>query len=108
MGISTSRPNPGPVWAARAPGRVGSPLPCSVYAQLPLDVDARADLALLLRDPDPAVRRDAAFALGQLPEGGHAPALLGALREESDPEVRVQLLEALGKTGDGIALDTVM
>lgn len=78
------------------------------------EVRARAALALasvqdperwdalhaLLADPDAEVRRDAAFALGQIPQPDGAAALMQALREEGDREARLALMEALGKQGD--------
>lgn len=57
------------------------------------------DLAALLGDPVPAVRRDAAFALGQIPLPDEGRGLLEALVTEEDAGVRGRLLEAVGKVG---------
>lgn len=84
-----------PVVRARAAFGLGS-------VQAPVAVPA---LALALRDESAAVRREVAFALGQL--GGQSdpmetvPALLlDALRAEADETVRARIVRALGFTGD--------
>lgn len=66
--------------------------------------DAVPELTGLLDDDAPAVRRDAAFALGQmsLPDGGSS--LLDALVREEDPAVRAALMEAVGRAGDAEAM----
>jgi cyclophilin family peptidyl-prolyl cis-trans isomerase/HEAT repeat protein len=81
------------------------------------EIRARAALALasvqdpeqwevlrgLLADPEESVRRDAAFALGQIPQPDGGAALLEALEEEGVLEVRLRLIEALGKRGGELA-----
>lgn len=98
------------------------------------DVRVRAALALArlqhqqaldgliaaLRDPSPAVRRTAAFGLGQLDEAlvdnraTHHGArdriqthLIGSVNREADPQVRSQLIAALGRIGRGDAWQTL-
>ena len=63
-------------------------------------------LGALTEDPDPAVRRAAAFGLG-LADGG-APHLREALGDEADPEVRAGLLAALGMRGDAADIPTLV
>ena len=63
------------------------------------DADAVPPLQALLADPAESVRRDAAFALGQIPQDDGGGALLEALQGEEVPEVRLQLLESLGLQG---------
>jgi peptidylprolyl isomerase len=64
------------------------------------DPSAVQGLLQALGDPDPQVRGDAAFALGQTGGFGVGAALLDALDVEEDPAVAGRLLEALGKEGD--------
>lgn len=52
---------------------------------------------LLINDPDPSVRKAAAFALGQTVSEKSATALRGAARNENDPDVLNEILEAYGK-----------
>jgi len=66
--------------------------------------EAAGSLEARLEDPDPGVRRDAAFALGQLPSPTDGSSLLRALARETDPEVRLRVIEALGKVGDARSL----
>jgi HEAT repeat protein len=53
-----------------------------------------------LRDPDPKVRKKAAFTLGNIGPSDPAvlPALLGAMKD-SDPQVRSEVILALVKYG---------
>lgn len=63
------------------------------------DPTAFEELASRLSDISPEVRRNAAFALGQLPLSDGGLLLLVSLVEEENPEVRARLIEALGKRG---------
>jgi len=56
-------------------------------------------LCRALEDPDPTVRRRAAFALGLRGDPGCADSLLAALRTR-DPLLRALLIEAAGRFGD--------
>lgn len=67
---------------------------------------ALAPLEKLAADPDPTVRFEAAFALGQTPGAGHA--ILDRLALERDPKVRATLCEALGKKGDAEAIPVLL
>lgn len=62
----------------------------------------------LLADPAASVRRDAAFALGQIPHPDGGVALLEALEEEGEPAVRLRLIEALGKQGGDLAAEGLL
>lgn len=72
------------------------------------DQRALEPLSARLTDPDPIVRRHAAFALGQLalPEGGGF--LVDALRGEADGGVRRSLLEAIGKRAGIAAVEALL
>lgn len=72
------------------------------------DPTAADALAAALGDADPAVRREAAFALGQLGQAGPALALLETVRVEDDAGVRGVMLEAVGKVGDGDLLHRLL
>ena len=67
---------------------------------------ALAPLKRLAEDPQLAVRREAAHALGQTPGSGRV--VLDLLPEASDPEVRRRLLLALGTQGDPDAVPTLL
>jgi len=69
---------------------------------------AAAELEGLLADPAAEVRRDAAFALGQLPSANPGPALLHALSNEAEARVRIRLVEALGKVGDAPSMSGLL
>jgi cyclophilin family peptidyl-prolyl cis-trans isomerase/HEAT repeat protein len=69
---------------------------------------AAAQLEALLEDPAAEVRRDAAFALGQLSPTNPGPALLRALTTETEPRVRLRLIEALGKVGDASSMSGLL
>lgn len=73
------------------------------------DGDAVVDLLGLLADQESPVRREAAFALGQLElADGPEEALAAALEEERDPGVRRRIIEALGKRGGGVAAGVLL
>lgn len=72
------------------------------------DSTAIQSLQRVLRDPERVVRRDAAFALGQLAEPRVGPGLLGALEDEAEGDVRARIIEALGKVGDERALERLL
>ena len=63
------------------------------------DTSSIAHLSLSLSDPAPAVRRNAAFALGQMGSHSATAALFMRLKNESEPECISQLIGAIGKTG---------
>ncbi|MFN3199708.1 MAG: peptidylprolyl isomerase [Bradymonadia bacterium] len=62
-------------------------------------VETRSALAKALGDTDVAVRRHAAFALGQLGLGS-ADIIIGRLEVEQSPEVKGALLRALGQVAN--------
>ena len=64
-------------------------------------------LLFLLDDPNPRVRADVAFALGQSADAAAELPLIAALRDEADPAVQRLLLEALGKTGGEATLSAL-
>lgn len=72
------------------------------------DPAAEVGLSTALFDDEPAVRRNAAFALGQIPlqEGGEA--LVQALAVEADTDVRMRIVEAIGKRGDRAAVSALL
>jgi cyclophilin family peptidyl-prolyl cis-trans isomerase/HEAT repeat protein len=72
------------------------------------DPAATPRLVALLGDEDAAVRRNAAFALGQTAGAANASQLINALRNEVDPLVRLTLLEAAGKSGNAADLEHVV
>jgi len=72
------------------------------------DPVAGPGLVHLLKDSSTQVRREAAFALGQLGSREHALAILDAIRAEDDPQSRRLLLEALGKGGDQEGISAMM
>lgn len=78
---------------ARSLGRLRSP-------------ESTEQLAILMGDPDPVVRRAAAVALGFTPESERT--LLGAFGGETDPEARAALLVALGRQGHAASLRVVL
>ncbi len=55
---------------------------------------------LLLKHEDPAVRRNAAMALGQLEDRGVIPLLQRSVADDNDEGVRLQATEALAYLGD--------
>lgn len=67
---------------------------------------ALSPLRRLMEDPDPAVRAEAAFALGQTPGGGLAAQ--DRYASESDPAILALLCEAMGKQGGSGAVDLLV
>jgi HEAT repeat protein len=70
-----------------------------------------AELLLRLRSGDPAVRREAAEALGEMGDAAAAPEVLEALRErlgDDDPKVRTYAAWALGMMGEAAARPEVL
>lgn len=63
---------------------------------------------LLLMDPEPPVRKAAAFALGQLEHPACERILLGALVKEKNAAITHEILEAYGKTTRRWQLDPSM
>ena len=82
-----------------------------LHAVVDLQVRRRGDeLAAALRDPDPAVRARAAFALGSVQAASAVPALREALGDPV-PAVRADVAFALGQSADttlGVALLTAL
>lgn len=62
--------------------------------------ESTAALLPLIMDKDPFVRREAAFALGEVGNISAAPQLLSAVTGDKDAEVRTAAAIALGKVGD--------
>ncbi|MCG3155366.1 MAG: hypothetical protein DKINENOH_01972 [bacterium] len=71
------------------------------------DPDAVPALVELLRSGNPAVRVEAAFALGQLAQANTASVVLAFLTNEKDLEVRLHLLEALGKIASDSSISRI-
>lgn len=71
-----------------------------------IDAGLRPALLGCLEDPDPKTRRNAAVALGKLPDSDAqvAAALLARARQETKPELLRSFAEALGKSGGPEAL----
>ena len=65
-------------------------------------------VAGLLSDPDPVVRKNAAFAVGQSGVATLSPLLLTRLGEEKKPAVVREMAEAVGKLGNGVDLDSLV
>ncbi len=65
------------------------------------DPQGRAALERLLLDEEVAVRRAAAFGLGELEDAAAVPALIGALHD-ADRETAILAVEALGKLGASV------
>ena len=63
------------------------------------DTSSIAHLSLSLSDPEPAVRRNAAFALGQMTNHSVTAALLMRLKSEAAPACIREIIDAIGKTG---------
>ena len=70
-------------------------------------VDAANALLPLIKDKDPFVRREGAFALGEVGDISAAPQLISALTRDKDPEVRTASAVALGKVGEPAAVATL-
>ncbi len=62
----------------------------------------------LLADPDPVVRKNAAFAIGQSGDAVVLPLLLKSLGEEKNPGVAREIAEAVGKLGGEADLDSLV
>jgi HEAT repeat protein len=69
---------------------------------------ASAALLPLLKDKDPFVRREAAYALGEVGEASTGAQLISTLTGDKDPEVRTAAAIALGKVGDPAAVDVLV
>jgi HEAT repeat protein/cyclophilin family peptidyl-prolyl cis-trans isomerase len=82
-------PPPPPV---PAPGRRPAPV---VVPPMP---DSSPDLAVLIKDKDPRIRRRAALALGRVKDAEGLAPLVGALAD-TDPDVRAMAAFALGLIG---------
>lgn len=80
--------------------------PDTVVAQQAPREAAVEGLIAALRDNDAGVRRQAAFALGQLDARPAVDALVSAAKDTS-PDVRRAVVEALGQIGDPKALQAV-
>ena len=63
---------------------------------------------LLLMDPDPSVRKAAAFALGQIQHPACERILLGALIKERTSDITAEILESYGKTTRRWQLDPAL
>jgi cyclophilin family peptidyl-prolyl cis-trans isomerase/HEAT repeat protein len=74
--------------------------------QAPESLDAL--LIAMSEDPDLGVRRDAAFAVGQLGDAQAVAELAARLPVEPEASVRDRLLEALGKIADPAASDALL
>ncbi|HTX18104.1 MAG TPA: peptidylprolyl isomerase [Bacteroidota bacterium] len=72
------------------------------------DPASLASLRPLLDDSVPVVRRNCAFAIGQIGDGAFAPLLLNRLRVERDNGCLTSLLETLGRIGIREALRTMV
>jgi cyclophilin family peptidyl-prolyl cis-trans isomerase/HEAT repeat protein len=84
------------------------PPPPPVKGKKPLPVvtppppTSAPDLAVLVGDGDPRVRRRAALAIGRVKSKGGVPPLVSRL-SDTDPDVRAMAAFALGLVGDGSA-----
>ncbi len=84
------------------------PPPPPVKGKKPLPVvtppppTSSPDLAVLVRDGDPRVRRRAALAIGRVKAKAGVPLLVSTL-PDTDPDVRAMAAFALGLIGDGSA-----
>jgi len=64
-------------------------------------------LIAVLKDKDPLVRMQAAYALGRIKDARAVGPLIGALKDEN-PIVRMQAADALGQTKDVHAVEPLM
>jgi len=76
-------------------------LPEPLRRALAGDVDAAIDIAALLDDADPLIRRKAAAALFELYSKDVTPALRAALTREKDVETKAYIALALVRLGEG-------
>ena len=83
----------------------GGPRTAVDAQQAPLEA-AVDGLAAALKDTDAGVRRQAAFALGQIGNERSVPALLAAI-DDAQPDVRRAVIQALGELGDAKAIDAL-
>ncbi|WP_146153658.1 peptidylprolyl isomerase [Adhaeribacter arboris] len=72
------------------------------------DSQAIAPLTSLLTDPEPNVRRAAAYALGQTGKHAVEETLLAAIEKEPAVAVKAELLEALGKCATQKGLEALV
>ena len=70
--------------------------------------EASAALMPLLNDKDAFVRREGAFALGEVGDASAGPHLIATLTGDKDPEVRMAAAAALGKVGDPSAVTSLL
>src|SRR5437868_2062133 len=70
--------------------------------------EASAALLPLLKDKDPFVRREGAFAIGEVGDPSAGPQLISALSSDKDPEVKTAATVALGKVGDPSAVPVLV
>ncbi len=82
----------------------GKGWPAPILRGIAGDADAAAEIASLLDDVDPAIRRKAAEILLQLRRPESAAALRLALRRDDDPEVRKLAALSLTRLGEGAPL----
>ncbi|MBK9155968.1 MAG: HEAT repeat domain-containing protein [Chloracidobacterium sp.] len=72
------------------------------------EAEARNVLLPLLDDKKPFVRREAAFALGEVGNWGATNRLRRSLNKDRDPEVRTAAAIAIGKIGDHSAIGDLL
>ncbi|MBI4703807.1 MAG: sulfatase-like hydrolase/transferase [Deltaproteobacteria bacterium] len=82
----------------------GAPWPPALRRALAGDGDAAAEVAPLLRSPDPGTRRKAAEVLFELGRAEAAPELRAVLQREKDATVRRWCALALTRLGQGATL----
>ncbi|MDQ4141455.1 MAG: HEAT repeat domain-containing protein, partial [Bacteroidota bacterium] len=72
------------------------------------DSQAITPLTQLLTDPEPVVRRAAAYALGQTGQSSVEKLLQSAIKKETEGIVKAELLEALGKCATQNGLEALV
>jgi hypothetical protein len=82
----------------------GKGWPAAILRGLSGDADSAQEVAALLDDVDPAIRRKAAEVLFDLRRPESAPALRLALGRDDDPEVRIFAALGLTRLGEGAPL----
>lgn len=70
--------------------------------------EATATLTPNLNDKDAFVRKETAYALGNIENPDTAPALVELLRREKDLEVKAAVTVALGQTGNRLAVEPLI
>jgi HEAT repeat protein len=70
--------------------------------------EASSDLLPLLNDKDEFVRREAAYALGEVGDVTSGPPLVKALSDDKSPEVKTAAAIALGKVGNPVAVPVLV